>query len=342
MKRKIFAMLAILISLAGIGATVVCLFLIPGIAVGPCTALIFFFLFFLVIGLYEELNMNREIKKQVAPHLFGPEPVNPDYEEQKMWDIKVLSFLGGGLIAVIFFYLIHKYAGLAALVLMFIGLMLISRRAARRKTEAAERMERRFRLYGGTTPIEFASYRFDDESLSRAAEILSASRVSEIPACISCYDKIYGLVQDGSCVVFSRGTGIDVILAGVRAVVARRELGAAGCAGTDVMGNRELGASVITKEAEMARREIAVPEITMEAVFARDTEQIRNRRRDGEDTDDNDLNVIGRLLEDAGFALLNLLYHPYGGHVITVVSTTEMGRLRELGYEDLKEMQKSR
>ena len=310
MKRKIFAMLAILISLAGIGATVVCLFLIPGIAVGPCTALIFFFLFFLVIGLYEELNMNREIKKQVAPHLFGPEPVNPDYEEQKMWDIKVLSFLGGGLIAVIFFYLIHALAGLTALVLMFIGLMLISRRAARRKTEAAERVERRFRLYGGTTPIEFASYRFDDESLSRAAEIISASRVSEIPAYISCYDKVYGLAQDRSCVVFSRGTGIDAILAGVRAVMARRELGAFG--------------------------------ITKEAVFAQDTEQIQNRRRDGEDTDDNDLNVIGRLLEDAGFALLNLQYHPYGGHVITVVSLSEMGRLRELGDEDLKEMQKYR
>ncbi len=202
---------------------------------------------------------------------------------------------------------------------------MISRRAAQRKIEAAERVEKRFRLYGGTTPIEFASYRFDDESLSRAAEILSASRVSEFPAYISCYDKIYRLVQDRSCVIFSRGTGIDAILAGIRAVMARRELEAAGCAGTDMMGNRELGARVITNE----------------AVFAQDTEQIKNRRRDGEDTDVNDLNVIGRLLEDAGFALLDLQYHPYGGHVITVVSLSEMGRLRELGYEDLKEMQKS-
>ncbi len=53
MKMKTLALLAILISLAGIGAMVVCLVLIPGIAVGPCVALMFLFLFFFVIGLYE-------------------------------------------------------------------------------------------------------------------------------------------------------------------------------------------------------------------------------------------------------------------------------------------------
>jgi len=302
MKMKTLALLAILISLAGIGAMVVCLVLIPGIAVGPCVALMFLFLFFFVIGLYEMRFLHDEQKKIVAPDVFGSEPINPALAEQKKWDLLVLSFLGGGLIAVIFFYLIHKYAGLAALVLMFIGLMLISRRAARRKIEAAERVEKRFRLYGGTTPIEFASYRFDDESLSRAAEILSASRASELPADMPYYEKLDRLAKDGSCVIFSRGTGIDAILAGVRVVMARRELGASG--------------------------------IAKEAVFAQDTEQIRNRRRDGEDTDVNDLNVIGRLLEDAEFALLNLQNHPYGGHVITVVSLSEMGRLRQQGQNN--------
>ena len=339
MKMKTLALLAILISLAGIGGTVACLVLIPGLAVGPCVALMFLFLFYFVLGLYEMRFLYDDRKKTVAPYVFGPEPANPDLADQKKWDILVLSFLGGGLIAVIFFYLIHKFAGFAALVLMFIGLMLISRRAAERKNEAAERTKKHFELYGGTTPIEFASYRFDDESLSRAAEILSASRVSELPVDMPYYDKVDRLVKDGSCVIFSRGTGIDAILMGVRSVIARRGLDAHAIGVEAETARREPDAPAIGVEAETARREPGTPTITKEAVFAQDTEQMRNRRRDGEETETNDLNVIGRLLESAGLVLLNLLYHPYRGHVITVVSTAEFGRLRELGYEDLKEME---
>lgn len=310
MEWRTFARLYILLSLAGIASVTACLILIPGIPVGPCTALIFLFLFFFVLGLYEELRLYTEKKRQAASQIFGHEPVRPDYESQKKWDMLVLSFLGGGLIAVIFFYLIHKYAGLAALIFMVAGLLLISRRAAQRKIEAAERVETRFKLYGGTTPVEFVSYRFDNPSLSRVAEILSASRVSELPGGMPYYDKIDRLAKDGCCVIFARGSGTDRILAGVQAV--------------------------------MARRGFDSPVITKEAVMAADSEQIRNRRRDGEDTDDNDLNCIGRILEDAGFVLLDLLYHPYNGHVITVASNSEMGQIRELKFDDLKEMQSYR
>ena len=46
--------------------------------------------------------------------------------------------------------------------------------------------------------------------------------------------------------------------------------------------------------------------------------------------------MIGRNMKDAGLVLLDLCYHPFHGHVITVVTESEMCQLQELKYDDFK------
>ena len=310
MKKIPFEYLAILFSLTGIGVTAACLALIPGMPIPMYVILFLHFTIILIPALVMAWSYHNEKKELVAPHVFGPRPVAPPTKEKKKRQIFGILFLGFGPILASFCFLIHVLAGMMALMVFMAALFsiaLLSTKGSRNQKSKGGQTE--VQMYGYSAPIKFESYRFDEESLSKAAELLSASRVSELPVDMPYYDKVDRLAKDGSCVLFTFDVGLEAMLAGIGAVIARREP--------------------------------AAPEITMEAVFARDTEQIRNRRRDGQETQTSDLNVIARLLEDAGFILLDLLYHPYG-HVITVVSAAEFGRLRELTYKDLKEMQKYR
>ena len=311
MKEHKYTYLAILFSLAGFGAATLCLVLMPGLPIPMYVILYIHFFIILIPALFMAWSYHNNKKELVAPHVFGPRPVDPSTIKKKTALQKLLIlFLAFGPVAAGLSFLLGYFAGMAALVVFGGGLLLIALLVTQRsKYQAPKNGQNVFQLYGYAARIQFESYRFDEASLSKAAELISASRVSELPVNMPYYDKVDRLAKDGSCVLLPYYTGLETMLEGVRAVIARRGL--------------------------------AAPVITKESVFAQDTEQMRNRRRDGEETETNDLNVIARLLEDAGFVLLDLLYHPYG-HVITVVSTAEFARLRELKYMDLKEMEKYR
>ncbi len=193
----------------------------------------------------------------------------------------ILTTLIVGLVAIPIFYLISPIAGLATLLLFLVGFYLLSRRAKKRKAEFIERLAVGLEMYGPGTPVEYLSYYFDDEGLSRVAEVISASRVSELPFSMPYREKIDRLAKDGSIVILPCCSGTDRILSGIQSIIKRRGLTAA----------------VITKE----------------VVIAENSERFRTRRRDGFIADVVDLNVLAHKLESEGFLLLNLMYHPYRG-----------------------------
>ena len=242
--------------------------------------------------------------------VFGPDPVKAANESRKNLNMMILTFLIVGLVAIPIFYLISPIAGLAALLLFLVGFYLLSRRAKKRKAEFNERLAVGLEMYGPSTPDAYLSYYFDDEGLSRVAEVISASRVSELPFSMPYREKIDRLAKDGSIVILPCCSGTDRILSGIQSIIERRDLTA--------------------------------PVITKEVIIAENSERFRTRRRDGFIADVVDLNVLAHKLESEGFLLLNLMYHPYRGHVITLVTPSEMAQLRTFKYEDSKDMLRHR
>jgi uncharacterized membrane protein YhaH (DUF805 family) len=254
----------------------------------------------------------RDDKKQsnIDADVFGPNPADAAIESRKNWNMLILTTLIIGLIAIPIFYLIHPIACLAALLLFLVGFFLLCSLARKRKAELNERFGFRLEMNEPGTAAEYFSYRFDDESLSRVAEVISASRVSELPFSMPYHEKLLRLSKDGSLVILPSCSGTDRILSGIQSI--------------------------------MERRDLHPPEITKEAVIAEDSELFQNRRRDGFIADVHDLNVLARKLESAGFILLDLMYHPYRGHVITVVTSSEMEQLRTLTFVDSKDILRHR
>lgn len=306
MTSKIYALLVMFFSLAGVAATSVCAIMIPGLNPVLCGLIIALLLVYFAAALMIEIDLLRYQKKDPRADVFGPMPVSDEVKSQKKRDVVVLTYLGTGPVAILACFLINLNTGIAAIILFVIGCWLLIKRNNQRKAGLSKHTHNHSAGYVDTTPVEFPSYRFFEESLSKAAEIISNSRVSGLPFAMPCEEKIDRLAKDGSCAILPFRSGLDQILSGIQAVMERRGF----------------NASVITKE----------------AVITGDSGQIQNRRRNGEDTSDNDLNCIAHILDGAGLVLLDLLYHPYEGHIITVITPAELDRLEDLNYIDLEEL----
>lgn len=309
MTSKIYALLVMIFTLAGTAAAIAYMILVPGRDLAPCLTVLVIFPIYFAIALILEINrirnQIRHKRKKEPWNIFEPDPISVEAKSQKNWELILITYFGVGLFAIVLCGTINTFAGLAAIAVFGVGLFVIYKINKMREAGLAERRKNHPVKYGDETPVEFLSYRFFEESFSKTAEILSNSRVSGLPFNMPYYEKIDRLAQDGSCAIFSSGTGMDRILTGVQSVIARRGLDA--------------------------------PRISKEAVTAGDSEQIRNRRRDGEDTNVDDLNRIGRILDEAGLVLLDLLFHPYQGQIITVITPPELERLKTLNYIDLEE-----
>ncbi|MDD4096100.1 MAG: hypothetical protein PHP22_07665 [Oscillospiraceae bacterium] len=308
MTSKIYALLVMIFSLAGVATASACAIMIQGLHPVLLGMIVFLLLLYFAAALMIEIDLLRYQKKDPWADVFGPLPISAEVKSQNKRDLVVLTFLGTGPVAILAFFLINLNTGLAALILFVVGCCLLAQHNKQRNKVISKSTHHDSAKYVATTPVDFPSYRFFEESLSKAAEIISASRVSGLPFAMPCEEKINRLAKDESCAILAFESGLDQILSGVQAVMTRR--------GFD--------ASVITRE----------------AVIAGDSGQIQKRRRKGEDTSDNDLNCIGRILDGAGLVLLDLLYHPYEGHIITVITPAELDRLEELNYIDLDELRR--
>ncbi len=306
MTSKIYALLVMIFSLAGVATASACAIMIQGLHPVLLGMIVFLLLLYFAAALMIEIDLLRYQKKDPWTDVFGPLPISAEAKSARKQDLIVLTYFGTGLVVILAFFLINLNTGIAAIILFVIGCCLLAQHNKQRNKVISKSTHHDSAKYVDTTPVEFPSYRFFEESLSKAAEIISASRVSGLPFDMPCEEKINRLAKDGSCAILAFESGLDQILSGVQAVMKRR--------GFD--------SSVITGE----------------ALIAGDSGQIQKRRRKGEDTSDNDLNSIGRILDGAGLVLLDLLYHPYEGHIITVITPAELDRLEELNYIDLEEL----